>query len=684
MAIRLLGDIDNAAKYISWAKSRLISLKMTMDIFWGGTKIAKRWYKLDDAIISIDTVNGWDKILIFGISGGALIISNPGVDTTDYTTRKYYNIDGSEIQLKAGDKPPGWTLLDDGQYGFEGTVSPDDPLDPSVTYGYPSTDKGSLLVPCVFNGIPAVSKLGSKNYRFILNDAPEDEMFVSFTWNLGSYTYGFCQLDDSLIYSPYKYIGNKPFVSRYTKDGIITATEMWKGTSGGVLVFNACLSAEWNDNTNIVTRVYFTPFTYKTGDVRPYAQINESGVCLSMTNSYQDQRHKQDVIRVHDFVEGTIQFSTGFNMLEPAKNEIYDVDNNTEVTGTELDRGTDNVNYMSYFLDGSSISGQAFVFPTLTDDGLETIQNDVIKPYALKEDGTMTYVRLQKDTDMTVWNCGLYVAGKLIEESGFQPVICLFDTRIPPSMPPAIGPYIGVGGNGPPVFIRPVNYRILHAHHEPGWDVCVYRKTVTTSYENILTPYYVPRVDQTVSHDAQISQVTVDSVTTFWIVVNGIKTQITYTDVNKKIQPRQSVNHENQLVIGNVPYTGSGIYYVTGGYIQQIPWVNIDDGSSNITRIFTSASQKHILIGFDVFNVGINHILAIDAHGNLTASYDTSIRPNFPPSSDGTYPFTADRKWLLFDSGGGLSADIQTPQFDSGGGVMKNVQRINTLCLLEE
>jgi hypothetical protein len=678
MAIRLLGDIDNAAKYLSWAKSKLRALKMHLTLF--GAPMGSRRYVLDDAYIYINTHHGWDLISIYGIGGGFLIISNPGVDTTDYTTRKYYNQDGSEIQLKTGDKPPGWQLLDDGQYGFEGTVSPDDPLDPTAIYGYPSTDTGSLLVPCVFNGIAAVNKLGSKNYRFILNDTPEDEMFVAFTWNLGSYTYNFCQLDDSLIYSPYKYIGNKPFVSRYTQDGIVTATQMWKGKSGGILVFNAYLSAEWNDNTDIVTRVYFTPFTYKTGDVRPYAQINESGVCLSMTNSYQDQRHKQDVIRVHDFVEGTIQFPTGFNMLEPAKNEVYDIDNNTEVTGTELDRGTDNVTYMSYFLDGSNISGQVFVFPTITDDGLSTIQNDVIKPYALKEDGTMTYVRLQKDTDMTVWNCGLYVAGKLIEETGFLPVIRLFDTTIPPAMPPAVGPYL----NGVPVFIRPVNYRILHAHHEPGWDVCVYRKTVTTSYENILTPYYVPRVDQSVSHDAQISQVTVNSVTTFWIVVNGVKTQITYTDINKKIQPRQSVNHENQLVVNNIQYSGLAMYEVTGGYLQQIPWVNIDDGSSNITRIFTSASQKHILIGFDVFNVGINHILAIDGSGNLTASYDTSVRPNFPPSSDGTYTFTSDRKWLLFDTGGNLSSDIPTPKFDSGGGVMKNVQRINTLCLLEE
>lgn len=672
--IRLLGDVDIAGQYIAWVKARLLSLKRELSL--SHTNIGRRYARTDDAFIMVDTCNGWDYIEIYGISAGAMIVSNPGTSTTDFTNRRYYTLDGTDMNVPTGKTPSGWQLLDDGQYGFIGSVSNDDPE--TNTYLYPSTDKGSLLVPHVFNGIAAVQKLGSKNYRYILNDTPEDEMFQAFTWTVQSlgatYSYGFCQLDDSLIYAPYKYKGNKPFISRYTQDGIITATQMWNGIAT-VLVLNSYQSAEWNDNVPIVTRIYFKPFNPTSQNVRRYAQVTVDSVCLAMTNSYKNQVHTQDVIRVNNFI-GSLIFPSGTNMLEPARKEKYDIDHNTEITGTELDRGTDNVNYMSYFLDGGLISGQTFVFPTLTNDGLSTIQNDVIRPYSILEDGSMTYVRLQKDTEMSQWNAGLYVAGKLIEQSGFLPVIRLFDTTIPPVMPPAIGPYLGVGGDGPPIFIRPVNYRILHAHHESGWDVCVYRKTVYQSYVNTLLPNWIPRTDNGHSGDSQIWKVQVNSITTFYIVVNG------------KIYPLKykSTNHEKQLVVDNVQYSGAGADKVTGGYIQQLPWVDIDEGSSNLTRIFTSASQKHILIGFDVFNVGINHIFSLNNHGGdttLEAVYDPSLRP-FPPASDGVYPFTQDRQWILFTPDGSFASSVSTPKFDSGGGIMKNVQRINSLCLLEE
>jgi hypothetical protein len=664
-----------------------------------GAPMGSRRYIFDDAYVYINTHHGWDLISITGLGGAFLIISNPGVDTTDYTTRKYYTLDGTEIKLKnLGDKPAGWTLLDDGQYGFEGTVSNNDPE--TNSYGYPSTDAGSLLVPDCGNGIPATMKLGAKNYRFVLNNAIEDEMWQGITESvqlpdLSIYSYNFLQLDDSLIYAPYKYKGNKPFISRYVKDGIVTAVQMW-GSFLTVLVLNAYVSGEWFDNVPVVTRIYYKPFVQTSQNPRSYAAVTLKSACLTMANFYSDMRLKQDIIRGLDWVytpsgvpQGGIpagyEFPLGNNMLEPAKIETYDTKNNTKEVGIELDRGTDNVGYTSFFLDGDNISGKVFDSGTqrTTNTGLSTIQNDVKKPYAILEDGSMTYVRCQKDTEMDTWNIGLYVAGKLIEESGFLPVLKLYNDTIAPVLP-AVAPEVG----GCTMYVRPVNYRILQAHHEQGWDICVYRKTVFTDYTSQILPNILTLRSLSGHTYAQVRQTTINSVTTFWISVNGSKYPITYLDTNKVKQPYQSVNHENQITVLGEPYTGSlvGQQIITGGFYQDKPWVNIDAGSVNITRIFTSASSKHILVGLDVFPVTVNHITGLKTHKtwqNLEAWYDDSVYP-WEPASDGVYEFTQDRKWLLFDSGGGLSADIKTPKFDSGGGIMKNVQRINTLCLLEE
>jgi len=400
-------------------------------------------------------------------------------------------------------------------------------------------------------------------------------------------------------------------------------------------------------------------------------------------------------------------------MLEPAHDETYDLSTslNPVVVGTEFDCGIDETLYSCFFLDGDNISGKTPNDPTnptyYTDTGIETIKDDVIKPYAMKQDGTMTYVRCQKTEvknaqnvlALSTWNCGLYVAGKLIEESGFLPVITLYDdTVIPTQYPPGYGYNLNkYEYGGCPIYIRQVNYRILHAHHDANFDVCIYRKTVYQSNENVLLPYYYVREawdsieGRYYYADYQLRQTTIDSITTYWIVVNGKVSQIMNGNT-----PYQSVNHENQMTVTGTPLETSGstslpitpapagMQEVDDQYFQgQLgPWVNIDTGSVNITRIFTTASSKHILIGFDVFPVQVNHIRTYftqDGDNNLVEQYDTSVNP-FPPASDGTYPSVQDRKWILFDVSGNGS-QIQTPTVNNDG--KTKVNRVNGLCLLE-
>ena len=482
MAIRLLGDIDNDLKYLSWAKSKLRNLKRHLTLF--GAPMGSRRYVFDDASIYINTHHGWDLISIRGIGGAFLIISNPGVDTTDYTTRKYYTLGGTEIKLKnPGDKPAGWTLLDDGTYGFDMTHNPggsgDDPE--SSVYTAPSTDTGSMLVPQVSNGIASVAKLGSKNYRFVLNGVCEDNMFSAVNFSLvdgtSTYSYQFLILDDSLIFSPYQYRGQKPFVSRYVSDGIITATQKYNGGVSYLDIQNFP-DGEWLDFVPIVTRLYYQPFkTTGNNQRRFYSVQGIAGFtpCLAMPNAYTDKRLTQDLLRGVSWgytpsgsAFGYIQpnyiffFQGGYspeNMMEPVKKELYDLSVNLSpiVVVRDYNRGIDNTQYSCFFVDGDNISGK-YPMPTVSgyghtvpdqqfnDTGIETIQDDVIKPYALKQDGSMTYVRCQKKNALNTngvlalseFNCGVYVAGKLIEESGFLPVITLYDDTTPPVVQPPL------------------------------------------------------------------------------------------------------------------------------------------------------------------------------------------------------------------------------------------------------
>ena len=759
--IRLLGNIPVASKYLTWAKHKLTYIKRMLAIF-DDQHLFSHWYKFPDANVFINTCNGMDYISIWGMIGGALIIAQPGTSTTDFTTRRYYDIFGNDLQIPSGQKPAGWTLLDDGTYGFEGSVSNDDPE--TNSYAYPSTDKGSMLVPAVFNGIAATFQLGNQNYRFVLNDSQEDEMWeaseVEFEMeDTSTFTSQFLTHDDSLIYTPYRYRANKPFLSRYVADGIITATQMWSAFET-VLVYRAYYSGDWVDCVPQITRIYYKPFQQTSQNARRYTTITPAAVCLAMTQFYSDNRLTQDVIRGNDWLytpNGAIGYITAGmvfewgaqtseggpeQMLEPSHQETYDLSTllNPVVVGKEFDRGIDESLYSCFFIDGDTISGKTL--PTLTriiggypysgpaqsvsDTGIETIKDDVIKPYALKQDGTMTYVRCQKTqvstprTAMdandnlftqnvnifTTWNCGLYVAGKLIEESGFLPVIELYDDTILPPQPGTgdtleFNYYLQEIG-GCPIYILPVTYKILHAHHDANFDVCIYRKTVYKSYEQAWQSYYAnrdpyqyPGFGGGSAQPYQFRKTTIDSVTTYWIVVNGVISQITYKDSQGNIQPYQSTNHEKQLTLSGNPLSINGVPIGATNGMQEVdgysqagiaPWVDIDAGSVNITRIFTTASSKHILIGFDVFPVQVNHNLTYFAQGgdtNLLAEFDTTVPfpiTPFPPSSDGTYPSVQDRQWILFDASGNGS-QIQTPTVNNDG--KTKVNRVNGLCLLE-
>jgi hypothetical protein len=705
MAIRLLGDALIAGRYVKWAKAKLVNVKRTMEIFH--STIAKRWYTFDDAIVSIDTVNGWDQILIIGISGGEiLIISHVGTATYDFSNKRYYDKDGNDITLPDGKVPDGWTITDDGEYGITnpliGFPDYDDPK--QYTYSVQSTDPGSLQIPAVANGKAAISQIGSKATRILLNGSIEDELYLAFADTFGVTGWNFLQFSDSLVYSPYRYRSNKPWISRYVSDGLITASQKVQSqVYSNILVLQGLFSDDFFDSVNKVTRIYYEQFNDVKGKIRTYASINGGGCVSAITNFYSASKNlNQDLVRLYDKIDNqastpSVPLYPGFyaprepQSIEPAFNENYNILGNTSLSSGIISlRGVDLVltvggvdYYRTSFLDGEFHSGMKWdIVGSLyvpVDDGIESLQNDVKNIYDIREDGQLTYVRIQKDDHLGTCNTGIYCAGRLVEESGFQQVIKLYDN----SAGTVWGPQIGF--NGRPLYIRKSNYQILQTHHEPGWDVCLYRKTTYKSNSSQILDYYFP-----INGGTYVKPILtqIDSIVTYSIYINGTIYKIDPTKYYASVHEQQiSYPDSPTYAYGSFP-DSKGIY---SGYTNPVPWFNVDAGSSNITRIFTSASKKHILVGFDIYPAIYSHDLILTANGGtvqnqaLEATYNQVNSGNIPfiPSSDGSYAHP-DRKWFLFDTGGGLITDLPTPTFiDPITKLKTKYSRVNSLCLLE-
>jgi len=573
--------------------------------------------------------------------GELLIICHVG-DTTGSFNKKYYTLINST--LTEINSLIGWTLTDDGKYGLIwDDIIHDDPND----YNYLVEGTG-INVPSVINGIAAKQQTG-KQARYLLNTAMEDEMFKPWTYQVvlpGSYdyTYNFLQLEDSLIFAPYR-MKSKPFVSRYVDDGLITIPHQWAGANG-TLYLNSYQSDSFIDSIPKTPRIYHSLFD----EGRTYKEISGDGASVGVVNYYEDKDHIQDIVRADTFLWFTSE------MAEPVQKEKYSFTEDI-ILGDEYHRCSDPENNECYFVDGGTISGQTIdpVTHLITDTGLSTIANDIKLIFSACEDGELDYVRSQKDTEMTTFNTGIYCKDTLVEESGWEDVTVLYRNE-----PPTFAEL-----NRCPVFVRKTCYQILHAHHSEIFDALVYRKTKYVSHNSELLDYMIYR--SWVGDYTQVRKTFITSITTFHIYVNGKIYNLPY----------ECNNTEYHLTGLSEVYTGTPLPITT--YLQALPWCDIEDADNcNLTRIFTTDTKKQLLIGFDVFPVAFKNNLTYTLRNEywgyytLDAIYDDS-EISFPPSSDSTYENTKDRKWLLFNDLGNMEEEITPPAY----------KRINGLLLLD-
>jgi hypothetical protein len=487
-----------------------------------------------------------------------------------------------------------------------------------------------------------------------------------------SVTYPYLLQVDSLSFTPYKQYGNKPFMHRYyvkkdnsgnvTEEGVISLHIVWAGVLN-VLYYDGYISENFRDTIPVVPRIYKTKFD-KTRSYQNVAAWDDRQAVIASVQRGTDA--SAVLMRAQTHLD-----AYNDQIAEPIRGETYDMAAMTgPILGSTYQRCSDPLN--DYMFDAYTISGREIdVNGFITNTGESTIFNDIKIHYALTENGAETYVRMQKDTEFTQHNCGLYVADQLIEESGFQAVTILYD-QDPPGTP---GRKI-VEAYGP-LLVRQQSYKILHAYHDATFDACVYEKVVLASTSSDLLPYLAYRQDP-IFADCQIRRTLMLSTTTYHIVVNGVATDLPYVCSNR----------EYRLTALSTPYAGPALPVVMA--IHGEPWHDIgfdkdgnDLGESNInvTRIFTDASVSVLLISLDAFPVRYRHNLTYDANHLLIPVYDTTIAPD-PPSSDGTYPSVADRKWMLFGKTGHLLKSIHTPQ-KKVGDTAQNIGRVNGLCILQ-
>lgn len=604
-----------------------------------------------------------------------IIVCFEGVDTGDFSKKKYYKLVGGQIIEISSPEAFGYHLIDDGKYGLiwagEEHEDPDD-----FEYIFKA---GNLNIPHSHSGIPAKNQTG-KHARIILNAAIEDGMFIPRTQRVVwggtlpapyDYTFEFLIQQDSLSYAPYKYYGNKPFISRYNSDQVHLMNVQWAGEDS-TLYYDAFLSDNFFDTIPIVARIYKI---WQEGnerkkeyvEIEDYSEGEDAIICVAPVSN---NPHLLRIIRAKDWTWFTSA------MAEPIREEIYDMNTMALLEeGDAFHRCADPESEECFMVDSWIISGKTYNGTGFTLlSGQQTIADDIKIPYTITEDNQMTYVRMQKDEGFTQHNCGVYVNGELIEESGMQEVITIYGDVEPKDDPSLLAEWKG------PLLIRQTAYKFLHVHHDSKFHAALYRKTVYVDHSAELLPYTAWR-DTPILAECQVRKTLIRSKTTFHLVVNGIKYDIGH----------ECNNREYRLTVLSEEYSGDPLDNIHG-YLMDYPWYDVGydkdgekiEGEINreITRIFSTQAAENILIGFDIFPIAFRHDLVYDEHENLTLDYKEDIAA-FPPSCDGIYDQVSGRKWLLFGIDGKMISDIKPPQIQDGDSI-RDVNRINGLCMISK
>ena len=630
-----------------------------------------RRFQLEGVSILVKSKFGSDEIHIRAdVIGGLIFICHVGDDTgINGYTKKFYKLTGDKlIELSAAlsDRTysvAGASLIDDGKYFLDYDLATYDDPD---SYDYNFNPTG--LVAEDGSGT-AIKKISGKIGRFALNQSFEEEFFRTYVADVDGTDRSALVLDDSLTFRPYKIKGN-PVFNRYTDDSITYLHSRTEHDPSSLVLrndmYNAGIAEGFGDSLMVINKLYDKKLALDEdgNEVKTEKTINNdaNGAALyGATRFYLDKQTDQDIGRVETFFGGA-------DFAEPAIREDYGAGTTEETFYRADDQSTN-----TYFMRGNTVYG------SLKDPGghikmppnFPHLANDIKLPYTFTDQGTLTYVRMQKNTAYTTLNTGLYVADQLIEESGVEDVLVFAD---------------GTGGvadsttgkwiaeNNGPIVVKKTSYTILHAHHDENFDAALYKKTVYTADSSELLPYRQLNVlgDQLDPVIGQIKKTLIESESTYYIVVNGVITQLQDSDG----VPYSYLSKEYTLTAQTVADGDGGHPQIF--IFQDLPWVDIDDaGNRQITRIFTTEADKKLLFGFDVWDAKSNHNVVYDdsnpAYKYLWSDYDTSFTA-YPPLVD--LEDIEERKWLMFDVDG-ESREVEPPNED---GV--DYKRINGLLMV--
>jgi hypothetical protein len=658
-----------AGLWIGYAQKKLKRLKAFMAM--ADIPLKSRRFQLDGVTILVKSKFGSDEINIWAEAlGGIFFICHVGEDTgANGYTKNVYKLKGdglvelaSSITSKAF-SVAGLNLIDDGKYFLDYDLNTyDDPDD----YDYNFNPTG--LVAEDGSGT-AISKISGKNGRFALNQSFEEEFFRAYVNDVDGTDRSYLVLDDSLTFRPYKIKGN-PVFNRYTDDSITYLHSRTKHDPSSLVLrndmYNAGIADGFGDSLLVINKLYDKKLALDDDDneVKTEKTINDdaNGAALyGATRFYLNKQTDQDIGRVKTFAGGA-------NFAEPAVREVYGAGATEETFHRADDQSTN-----TFFMRGNTVYGSD------KDPGghikmppnFPHLANDIKLPYTFTDEGLLTYVRMQKNDAYTTLNTGLYVAGQLIEESGIEDVLVFAD---------------GTGGvadsttgrwiaeNNGPIVVKKTAYTILHAHHDENFDAVLYKKTVYKADSDELLPYRQLNIlgDQLDPVMGQIKKTLIESESTYYIVVNGVITQLKDSD-----DVAYSYTSKEYTLTAQTVADGDGGHPQIFIF-QDLPWVDIDnDGNRQITRIFTTATDKSLLFGFDVWDAKSKHDVVYNdsnpAYKYLWSDYDTSFTA-YPPLVD--LEDIEERKWLMFDVDG-ESREIIPPKED---GI--DYKRINGLLMV--
>jgi hypothetical protein len=657
LGLKLEGDTRIAASWIPWANSRLAVFKEAFGDF-------NKFLPMNNAEITISSMGGIDDIRIKGKGGSDFMVyAYVGDTTAEYSSARwntrYYKLAGENLKEIDSAKDFGWSSFkDDGLYGIA-SFSPDytTTKDPwaGINFKYKPTGGGlnGTGIPALGFNVDA-KKVSGSSARVVLGTATETPAFQSVRYSSGGveifrYLTPFNSLTSFTFNNFYPFGFN---AGRYVEDGFLVAISQLGEADGLQATLKGIGGGDYYDQVSSAYRIYFVNMEGEKSFFELPA--DESGDSAVVTSSLKPNKKRElSYIRARTKDVG---YGAGVYRFTSIDEEVASLDSGEILSSNEIpdtSRGPMGSKY---------ISGRY---------GQSTLPiHDLVKlPFGYGDDGKMTFIQIEKDSDFTWMKSSVYLADKLIEESRREESITLFQAQVDSTTDTSIKPSVG------PIKIHKTKYAPQYAYHGAKYNACVFSKTTYVSHvieDTVLKDGKIPLYWITGSVYCPVKTVTITSDTEFYLAVNGEHTKI----------PSGYRMEEKVLVVDTLEQ----VPFVTGVHqqiltIRTAPWYDIPDaGQTQVSRCMFSEAGGKLLAAIDIYDAPVvkHDVENFTQIFGITPNYNTDDSGvEFPPYIDLRCSI-ADRKWWLFS--GSDYIELETPKDYAGN----HMQRVCGVSLLEK